>query len=188
MNADFDQIKKTTDLVAVVQRYGVELKKQGNDYVGLCPFHADTNPSLRVTASKGLFRCMSCGATGNVLQFVAKKENLTIKEAALKLAGSIPGVQRGTALPAPPPSPPRPANAAELLQRVSAFYARTLTKDRAGLEYLKSRRLDDPAMLDAFSVGYCNGSMRQALPKDGEVIEQLKALGVLNEKIGRAHV
>ena len=182
MNADFDQIKKTTDLVAVVQRYGVELKKQGNDYVGLCPFHADTNPSLRVTASKGLFRCMSCGATGNVLQFVAKKENLTIKEAALKLAGSIPGVQRGTALPAPPPSPPRPANAAELLQRVSAFYARTLTKDRAGLEYLKSRRLDDPAMLDAFSVGYCNGSMRQALPKDGEVIEQLKALGVLNEK------
>jgi DNA primase len=182
MSADFDQIKKTTDLAAVVQSYGIALKAQGKDRIGLCPFHDDNNPSLRVTPGKNLFRCMSCGATGNVLQFVAKMENLTIKEAALKLAGSIPGVQRGSALPAPPSSPPRPANAAELLQRVTSFYARTLAKDRTGLAYLKSRRLDDPAMLETFSVGYCNGTLKQALPKAGEIIEQLQALGILNEK------
>jgi DNA primase catalytic core len=179
---DFDAIKASTDIVRVIENYGIALKPQGKDRVGLCPFHDDHSPSLRVTPGKGLFRCMSCGATGNVVQFVAKKEGLTLREAGFKLLGKIPGVQRGSALPAPPTSPPRPANAAELLQRVAAFYARTLTKDRAGLEYLKTRRLDDPAMLEAFGVGYCNGTMRRALPKDGEVIGQLQALGILNEK------
>ena len=94
MKPDFDQIKKTTDIAAVIQRHGVELKKQGADYVGLCPFHDDHNPSMRVTPAKGLFHCMACGAAGNAIQFVAKKENLTVKEAALRLMGNMPGVQR----------------------------------------------------------------------------------------------
>jgi DNA primase len=179
MNPDFDAIKASTDIARVIERYGIALKAEGKDHVGLCPFHDDHRPSLRVTAGKGVFRCMVCGATGNVVHFVAKKEGLTLREAGLKLASGIPGVQRGSALPEPPP---RPANAAELLQRVAAFYARTLTKDRAGLDYLKSRRLDDPTMLENFAVGYCNGTMRKALPKSGEIIEQLKALGILNEK------
>jgi DNA primase catalytic core len=182
MNPDFDAIKASTDIVRVIENYGIALKAEGKDHVGLCPFHDDHEPSLRVTAGKGLFRCMSCGATGNVVQFVAKKEGLTLREAGFKLLGKIPGVQRGTTLSAPPMSPPRPANAAELLQRVSAFYARVLTKDRAGLDYLKTRRLDDPALLETFGVGYCNGTLKKALPKSGEVIEQLKALGILNEK------
>jgi DNA primase catalytic core len=182
MNPDFDAIKASTDIVRVIESYGIALKAEGKDHVGLCPFHDDHTPSLRVTAGKGVFRCMVCKATGNVVQFVARKENLTLREAGFKLLGKIPGVQRGTALPAPPMSPPRPANAAELLQRVASFYGRILTKDRAGLDYLKTRRLDDPALLETFSVGYCNGTMRQALPKSGEVIEQLKALGILNEK------
>jgi DNA primase catalytic core len=182
MNPDFDAIKASTDIVRVIESYGVALKPQGKDHTGLCPFHDDHEPSLRVTAGKGVFRCMVCKATGNAVQFVARKEGLTLREAGFKLLGKIPGVQRGTALPTPPMSPPRPANAAELLQRVSAFYARVLTKDRAGLDYLKTRRLNDPALLETFSVGYCNGTMRQALPKEGEVIDQLKALGILNEK------
>jgi DNA primase len=182
MNPDFDAIKASTDIVRVIESYGIALKAEGKDHVGLCPFHDDHTPSLRVTAGKGVFRCMVCKATGNVVQFVARKENLTLREAGFKLLGKIPGVQRGTALPAPPMSPPRPANAAELLQRVASFYGRILTKDRAGLDYLKTRRLDDPALLETFLVGYCNGTMRQALPKSGEVIEQLKALGILNEK------
>ncbi|GEM_PF-6802144 len=68
------------------------------DHVGLCPFHEDKTPSLRVTPGKGLFRCPVCGATGNVIQFVARKEGITDREAALKLCGSIPGVVRASAL------------------------------------------------------------------------------------------
>jgi DNA primase len=45
MNPDFDAIKKTTDLLQVIQSYSIALKKQGKDYIGLCPFHDDTRPS-----------------------------------------------------------------------------------------------------------------------------------------------
>lgn len=195
MNPDFGQIKKTTDIVRVVESYGIALKKVGADHVGLCPFHEDKKPSLRVTPGKGLFRCPACGAAGNVIQFVAKKEGLTDREAALKLCGSIPGVMRASDLPTASTSAEATADKgkekvvevdeptrAKLLARVAGFYAKTLFKDRAGLDYLKARRLDDPAMLETFQVGYCNGTLRNALPKAGEIIDQLKAIGVLNER------
>jgi DNA primase catalytic core len=189
MNPDFAEIKKTTDIVRVVESYGIGLKREGKDFVGLCPFHEDKAPSLRVTPAKGLFRCPACGAAGNVIQFVARKENLTDREAALKLCASIPGVRRAAELPTAgkeKPSLPAvevdPATRAKLLARVAGFYAKTLQRDRAGLDYLKSRRLNDPAMLETFQVGYCNGTLRNALPKAGEIIGQLQAIGILNEK------
>jgi DNA primase len=186
-NPDFARIKATTDIVAVIEACGIALKREGNDFVGLCPFHEDTTPSLRVTPGKGLFRCMSCGVAGNVIQFVARKENLTEREAALKLCGAIPGVQRGSELRTAREKETAAvtvdeATRAKLLGRVVAFYARTLHKDRAGLEYLKMRRLDDPAALETFCIGYCNGTLRNALPKSGELIEQLQALGILNAR------
>lgn len=183
---DFDAIKKTTDIVRVIGSY-ITLKRQGADFVGLCPFHDDHNPSLRVTPGKNLFRCPSCGAAGNVIQFVAKKEGITDKQAALKLLTQIPGVQRAEAVPSAPKAaatPPASVNTAALLKRVVAFYAKTLLSDRAGFDYLKSRNLVDATMLEVFQVGYCNGTLHKALPKSGEIIEGLKALGVL-DKSGR---
>lgn len=189
MKPDFERIKAGTDIVRVIESHGVALRREGKDYVGLCPFHEDRRPSLRVTPGKGLFRCMSCEASGNVIQFVARRESLTEREAALKLCGSIPGVVRGSELPTAgkeKPSSPAvevdEATRAKLLARVAGFYAKTLHKDRAGLEYLKTRRLDNPAMLESFGVGYCNGTLRNALPKSGEIVEQLEAIGVLNER------
>ena len=95
MKNDFDQIKRSVDIVAVIESYGTKLRKVGRNHVGLCPFHDDTNPSLVVTQSNGLFRCPACGATGNVIQFVARRENISDKAAAEKLLGSVPGVVRG---------------------------------------------------------------------------------------------
>ena len=189
MKVDFDHIKRTTDLVRVVESYGVKLKKTGRNYVGRCCFHEDKTPSLIVTPDKGLFHCPACGAAGNVIQFVARKENISDREAALKLCQAIPGVKLASA-DVPPPTPTTPAlSAAEttrLLQRVVSFYAKTLHKDRAGLDYLKSRKLADPALLEVFQVGYSNGTLPGVLPQAGEIIDGLKALGVLNQK-GQEH-
>jgi DNA primase catalytic core len=181
---DFDAIKRTVDVAAVIQSYGVTLKKEGKDWIGLCPFHMDKKPSLRVTPGKGLWRCMSCEAAGNAIQFVARKEAISDKEAALRLLATLPGVKTASRLEKEKSSSPvvPPAVAADLLNRVAAFYHRTLFKDKAGLDYLASRNLADPSMLETFRIGYCNGSLKSVLPRSGEVLDRLKALGILNAK------
>lgn len=193
MKLDFNQIKASTDLVRVVESYGVKLKKTGRNHVGKCPFHEDKTPSLIVTPDKGLWHCPGCGAAGNVIQFVAKKEGISDREAAVKLCQGIPGVKSASELKpanadAPKPAVPAlsPAETTRLLQRVVSFYGKTLHKDRAGLDYLKGRKLDDPTMLEAFQVGYSNGTLPGVLPKAGEIVDGLKALGVLNQK-GHEH-
>jgi DNA primase catalytic core len=179
MKPDFDQIKKTTDIAAVIQRCGIELKKQGADYVGLCPFHDDHNPSMRVTPAKGLFHCMACGAAGNAIQFVAKKENLTVKEAALRLMGNMPGVQRGSDVP--PPAPTAPARHPELFAAILDHYHRTLLgRNRRGLDYLKARGLGDAAMLAHFKIGYVDHTLKSKLTP--AQVKLAQALGILNDK------
>jgi DNA primase len=64
-----DQAKRT-DLVALVQAKGIELKKNGKSFFGLCPFHADKNPSLSINPTKNLFQCFGCGAAGDAIRFV----------------------------------------------------------------------------------------------------------------------
>ncbi|MGH7955616.1 MAG: CHC2 zinc finger domain-containing protein, partial [Opitutaceae bacterium] len=59
---DLDKMKRSIDLAAVIRSRGIDLKPQGHDLVGLCPFHDDKHPSLHVTPAKGLWRCVSCQA------------------------------------------------------------------------------------------------------------------------------
>ena len=92
MKVDFEAIKAATDIVSVIAGYGVQFKKAGRDYVALCPFHTEQTPSFHVTPEKGLFHCFGCEAKGNVIQFVAMKEGMGEREAAVKLLGTVPGV------------------------------------------------------------------------------------------------
>jgi hypothetical protein len=67
-------------IVEVVEDY-IHLRRAGKEHVGLCPFHADKNPSLSVNEDKGLFHCFGCGTSGDVIRFVELIENLNFKEA-----------------------------------------------------------------------------------------------------------
>ena len=64
----------------------VDIKKQGANYVTLCPFHDDTNPSLSISDSKKIFKCFVCDKGGNVITFVSEFEKITFQAALKKLA------------------------------------------------------------------------------------------------------
>lgn len=64
----------------------VALRKRGSNYLGLCPFHADKNPSLSVSATKGIFKCFSCGKAGTAVSFIMDHEHLSYPEALRYLA------------------------------------------------------------------------------------------------------
>ena len=80
-----DEIRNSTDIVDVISKY-VNLRRRGNTYVGLCPFHHEKTPSFSVSPDKQIFHCFGCGVGGNVIRFVQKVENLSFTEAVEFLA------------------------------------------------------------------------------------------------------
>ncbi|MGO8680127.1 MAG: CHC2 zinc finger domain-containing protein [Limisphaerales bacterium] len=189
MKVDFEQVKRTTDIVQVVASYGIALKKVGQDQVGLCPFHDDHHPSLRVTPGKGLFRCPSCKATGNVIQFVARKEGISEREAGLKLQ-AWPG--RNAPDGAKKPAAGVPVNgksngaqplleerAQVLLERALAIYQKHFADAPEGRAYLAGRGIAEASQWERHGVGYCNGKLPELLPNDERVRGELKTLGLL---------
>lgn len=81
-------IKDQLDIVNIISDY-VELKPSGQNYIGLCPFHNEKTPSFTVSRNKGIFHCFGCGAGGDSITFIMKKENLTYIEAIHFLADKL---------------------------------------------------------------------------------------------------
>lgn len=80
-----EQIRQAVDIVEIISDY-VQLKKQGRNYFGLCPFHGENTPSFSVSADKQIFHCFGCGAGGNVFSFLMELEGISFQEAAINLA------------------------------------------------------------------------------------------------------
>jgi DNA primase len=86
---DIDALRERADIVEVIGSY-VRLKREGaHGFKGLCPFHSEKTPSLRIDAAKGLWHCFGCGLGGNVYQFVQKAESLPFPEAVEWLARKV---------------------------------------------------------------------------------------------------
>jgi len=79
------RVKDATDIVSVVSEY-VPLKKAGNSYKGLCPFHSEKSPSFNVSATRNGFHCFGCGKGGNVITFIMEMEKMPFPEALRLLA------------------------------------------------------------------------------------------------------
>ena len=75
-----DRVKTQTDIVRIVGEY-VRLKKAGQNFSGLCPFHNEKSPSFNVHPAKQFYHCFGCGKGGDVFQFVMEMEKCTFPEA-----------------------------------------------------------------------------------------------------------
>lgn len=80
-----EEVRKSVDIVDVISEH-VQLKKQGRNLIGLCPFHGEKTPSFSVSPDKQLYHCFGCGAGGNVFSFVMEIEGLSFVEAVVHLA------------------------------------------------------------------------------------------------------
>jgi DNA primase len=80
-----DRIRNSIDIVEVLSDY-LPLKKSGQNYKGLCPFHSEKTPSFIVSPSKQLYHCFGCGSGGDVFNFLVQYENLSFPETVRILA------------------------------------------------------------------------------------------------------
>ena len=70
-----ERVKDSADIVEIVSAY-TELRRAGERYVGLCPFHDERTPSFSVDSREKLYYCFGCEAGGDVFRFVQEKEGL----------------------------------------------------------------------------------------------------------------
>lgn len=80
-----NEIRQKTNITDVVSQY-VQLKKQGKNLFGFCPFHEERTPSFSVTEEKQIYHCFSCGRGGNVYSFLMEVDGLSFPEAVIKTA------------------------------------------------------------------------------------------------------
>lgn len=80
-----DKIKTAADIVEVIGR-SIQLKKNGKDHFGLCPFHSEKSGSFSVSPDKQMFYCFGCGAGGDVFEFLEKKDGIPFIDAVCRVA------------------------------------------------------------------------------------------------------
>jgi DNA primase len=189
-----DRVKTQTDIVRIVGEY-VRLKKAGQNFSGLCPFHNEKSPSFSVHPTKQFYHCFGCGKGGDVFQFVMEMEKCTFPEAV-----RIVAEKSGIAIPKPRERSPeeRTENQQRSVlvntyREIAAFYARHLTQSPDGklaLAYLEDRGLNADAIA-RFGIGYAPASGDAALrflkQKYPEAILAISGLFNRDEKTGRLY-
>ncbi len=188
-----DDLKERIDLASFIRAQGIELRKHGRDLIGLCPFHADGEPSLIVTPGKELWHCMGCGKGGSVIDFVMEQQGCTSGEAIKQLkeeeAGALPPNPRQDRSPALDPANNGDCvtvsneRALQLLERVITLYEKQSTEAQS---YLESRGITDAGLVTTNRIGFCNGSLPDLLPQDGKIHDELTSIGILGRKPAEA--
>lgn len=85
-------LKTRIDIADFIRSYGVELRKDGNEYKACCPFHDERTPSFTVTPANGLFKCFGCGAGGSVVDFAMQWHGLPLADAIKRVEEWAGGV------------------------------------------------------------------------------------------------
>ena len=153
-----DDVRQRADIVDIVSEQ-VVLKKQGKDFVGLCPFHEDKSPSFSVSPSKQFYYCFSCGAGGNAFKFLMELNQRSFADVVLDLAKRYQ-VPVKTSEPAQQQELQRKLTLREQLYEIVAvaakFYEHALFQPdgRQALTYLKAERQLSEETIRHFQLGY----------------------------------
>lgn len=181
-NQSIDEIKRNNPLLDWFKSKGIEFKSSGNgQYMGLCPFHDDHNPSLSVSIEKNVFKCFGCGKSGTVLDAVSLFENISIGEAIKKL--SIESREIKLFQPEEAKTEGKKFN----LNDITEYYHKKLfTSTTLGAgenpkatDYLKSRGLVKGEIYQRFKIGFSDGSLLNVIGENQK--RELTEAGILNQ-------
>ena len=150
---DVDALRARHRLADVVEATGVALRPAGRGYIGCCPFHEDSTPSLSVDAIPDRFHCFGCGANGDVIDFVSRLTGLGFLDAVTHLGGIASSRAGAHAQPRrhprlEPPTRPIPDRAFEIHNLAWAYFTRPVAHAGAAA-YLSCRRSIDIHGLEA---------------------------------------
>ena len=168
-NESIENLLATVDIVDVVEKY-VPLKRSGANFVGVCPFHDDSHPSMSVSSKLGIFHCFSCKAGGNAIKFIQDYERISFPEAVEKLAGMYNFALQYTGAKVQERSEEK-----KVLGILNAYYQSCLYQNPAAVKYLHERGLSDQS-IHKFGLGYAGASAQTIRVLQNEEIPPQDAL------------
>ncbi len=179
--AFLDEVLARTDIVELISRH-VQLKKSGNNFMGLCPFHHEKSPSFSVSADKQLYYCFGCGKGGGAFQFLIEHDGYSFPEAVEYLAEKA-GMEVPKAQAVDDGEVERRKRAAALLDKAASLFSTTLNapQGKAGMDYFRHRKLPG-AIIKAYRLGYAPpgyGFLERTLGRDAKLLGQLESVGLL---------
>jgi DNA primase len=178
---DVARVRAATDLVALISEH-TALKRVGQRFVGLCPFHAERSPSFSVNAQEGLYYCFGCQVRGDAITFVRAIEGCDFVEAVERLAGLAGITIRDDENPAAAAERGRRRDLLEVVQAAADFYHERLLHHRdAGRarQYLRARGYDGESVR-RFHLGFAPAGR-------DELVRALRRPGALLRTAGLAH-
>lgn len=185
-----NELKENVDIVDLISDY-LELKKSGNRYKGLCPFHSEKTPSFFVNPDNNFYHCFGCGAGGDAINFVMEIENLTFVESIKMLAE-----RSGMELPDLSDQQKQLYKEREKLFSLNSlaarFYNYLLTDTNMGqeaLQYLYERGFDDRD-IEKFRLGFAADEWQlllNFLQKKGFSTHLIKKAGLISEGKNNSH-
>ncbi len=150
-----EEIRAQSDILDIVSA-NVLLKKSGQNYKGLCPFHSEKTPSFTVSPEKQIYHCFGCGAGGNVFKFVMEMEDLpfldVVRGLASKCGVELPTFKSGQVN--------AKSNERDMLlninQKATNYFIHSLMSEdgTSARGYLNSRGFNDKKLLTDYSIGW----------------------------------
>ncbi len=185
-----ERVRQSIDIVDLIGRY-IDLRRQGRIYVGLCPWHADSRPSMQVNPDRQSWKCWVCDIGGDVFSFVMKREAVDFRQAVEMLAEQA-GIEIGPkGKPAVPGSPDDKATLYRAMSWATQQYHEFLLKasDAAACrDYLASRGISAES-IERFRLGFAPAGWQWLLDRCGGRFshEVLSAVGLVlkSEKSGK---
>ncbi len=177
-----ERVRDAADIVEIVSAH-TDLRRQGERFVGLCPFHDERTPSFSVKPRDGFYYCFGCEAGGDAIRFVQEKEGLAFPD-AVEALGERYGVEIERDSEDPKAEEAR-RRLGEALERVAAFYESYLwesPKAAKARAYLTEERGLGEEVLRGFGVGYAPSAWDSVLTRGqraGFSVDELLAAGLI---------
>ena len=182
-----DQIRERVDIVSLISSY-IPVTKKGRNYVAICPFHDDTNPSMSISQEKQIYKCFVCGNSGNVFKFVMDYEHVSFVE-AVKIVGEFAGISVDIGVKKEEKFVSfEEERLLSLMEEACSYYEYMLTvkSGEPGLQYLNTRNMSKET-INRFRIGYSpsDDSAITFLTKKGYSIDELINSGIAYDVNGK---
>jgi len=172
------RIMSEVSIVSVVEKY-TKIKKTGNQYIGLCPFHNEKTPSFFVNPEKNLFNCFGCHMGGDLYKFVMEMEKLSFMDTVIKISQDYGIMENNNQ------NQSKYNEYYSALKLISDSYYNELKKNKIAINFLKQRKIK-PEIVKELKISYAPSAINystQVLKQNTDLMNKVGIVKITDNEM-----